>query len=380
MGRRGFTFNLFKMFPRRFCFGKRTIRRTNFFYRHSNCVPKFHLNVDLISTLKTSKMPRGEGGSQIKESNETTRCSDPIWKDNSGGKKTKRATSTGNWRWFRMMDRWRGLGEKRFAWGEKKRDNNKNCAAVAFRPVIDCEPRAAANERHYTFYFYIRCCAQRRDRRKKGSSSRPSTLLLFYTRAISYSWILRGKLSTQRPTDRATLPPSTFRVLFLFIRGISTQPASQQNNQLFAPHLISPSPSHPLIGVGRSVLARLTGRSLPPCRSFGRSLLVLVSFVCTALDSSCLPASSTLLSLAPLPRWLRTLLQFSSGAVERKRGFLRESGAHSFLIKWNKNSNFFLRGEVEKKKTIQPFRCCVANPRSNRGWVVENVRFSIFEL
>lgn len=289
MGRRGFTFNLFKMFPRRFCFGKRTIRRTNFFYRHSNCVPKFHLNVDLISTLKTSKMPRGEGGSQIKESNETTRCSDPIWKDNSGGKKTKRATSTGNWRWFRMMDRWRGLGEKRFAWGEKKRDNNKNCAAVAFRPVIDCEPRAAANERHYTFYFYIRCCAQRRDRRKKGSSPRPSTLLLFYTRAISYSWILRGKLSTQRPTDRATLPPSTFRVLFLFIRGISTQPASRTINSLL-PIL------YPLLHRIRSSVS--VGRSLPgslvdPCLlaglSVGRFSCSFRLFALRWIHPACLP-------------------------------------------------------------------------------------------
>lgn len=105
-----------------------------------------------------------------------------------------------------------------------------------------------------------------------------------------------------RPTVLLCRPQLFAYFSYLYVASAHSQPASQQNNQLFAPHLISPSPSHPLIGVGRSVLARLTGRSLPPCRSFGRSLLVLVSFVCTALDSSCLPASSTLLSLAPLPR------------------------------------------------------------------------------
>lgn len=332
MGRRGFTFNLFKMFPRRFCFGKRTIRRTNFFYRHSNCVPKFHLNVDLISTLKTSKMPRGEGGSQIKESNETTRCSDPIWKDNSGGKKTKRATSTGNWRWFRMMDRWRGLGEKRFAWGEKKRDNNKNCAAVAFRPVIDCEPRAAANERHYTFYFYIRCCAQRRDRRKKGSSPRPSTLLLFYTRAISYSWILRGKLSTQRPTDRATLPPSTFRVLFLFIRGISTQPASQPAEQST---LCSPS------YIPFSIASAHRCRSVGPCQAHWsilaslpvfRSVASRARFVCLHCVGFILPACLLHTSfLGPSAKMIKNppSVQFRGGG-EEARFFARKRRALFF--------------------------------------------------
>lgn len=92
-----------------------------------------------------------------------------------------------------------------------------------------------------------------------------------------------------RPTDRATLPPSTFRVLFLFIRGISTQPASRTINSLL-PIL------YPLLHRIRSSVS--VGRSLPgslvdPCLlaglSVGRFSCSFRLFALRWIHPACLP-------------------------------------------------------------------------------------------
>lgn len=98
-------------------------------------------------------------------------------------------------------------------------------ATRCLRPVIDCEPRAA-NERHYILYFYIYSVPERAIEEKRFPTTTPLPPPPSAARhfLIPESW----KLFFFFFGLHSSAAPSTFRVLFLFIRGISTQ----QNNQL----------------------------------------------------------------------------------------------------------------------------------------------------
>lgn len=70
------------------CFEKD--KRSAFFYRYSNCVPKFHLNVDLISEAarvdrtaqkREQQLIRQQEEAQHSYQTELQRCTDAIWKD-----------------------------------------------------------------------------------------------------------------------------------------------------------------------------------------------------------------------------------------------------------------------------------------------------------